>query len=329
MILITGVAGYIGAITCANFLKANEKIIGIDNITTSSLKSIEYLKGFDNFTFYESDYANEDILNEICKNHKISCVVHFAANTQVYESTQNPLKYYENNISKMITLLKICDKFNINNFIFSSSAAVYGEPATNDLINEDFPKNPINPYGMTKLMGEFILNDLANAKKDFKFIALRYFNVAGASLIAPLGQFMPSSLLIKIAAECASGKRDKMYLYGTDYNTHDGTCIRDFIHVDDLANAHIKAYEYLLKHKTSNAFNVGYSMGTSVKQVIDMMKKVSKNDFKVEIASRRAGDPSKLVASNEKIKNLMNWDFKNNDLELICKSAYEWELNLK
>lgn len=328
MILITGAAGYIGSITSYHFLNNGYKVIGIDDISTGNIKALEVLNKFDNFKFYEGNFGNLELLEQIVTNNKIDCVVHFAANTSVFESTQNPLKYHDNNVSNMITLLKICEKYNINNFIFSSSAATYGEPKTNELITEDTPKSPINPYGLTKLIGEYILNDLSNAKESFNFVALRYFNVAGASLIAPLGQFSKSSLLIKIAAECAANKRDKMYLYGNDYNTPDGTCVRDYIHVDDLAIAHIEALKYLQDTKTSQAFNVGYSKGTSVKEVIDIMKKISGNDFKVEMADRRTGDPSSLVASNDKIKTLTNWQYKNNDIELICKSAYEWELKI-
>lgn len=328
MILITGAAGYIGSITSYHFLKNNYKVIGIDNISTGNARALEVLNKFDNFKFHEGNFGNLELIEQIVTNNKIDCVVHFAANTSVFESTQNPLKYHDNNVSNMINLLKICEKYDINNFIFSSSAATYGEPKTNELITEDTPKNPINPYGLTKLIGEYILNDLSNAKKEFNFIALRYFNVAGASLIAPLGQFSKSSLLIKIAAECAANKRDKMYLYGNDYNTPDGTCVRDYIHVDDLAIAHIEALKYLKNQKTSQAFNVGYSKGTSVKEVIDIMKKISGNDFKVEMADRRTGDPSSLVASNKKITSLTDWKYSNDNLELICKSAYEWELKI-
>lgn len=328
MILITGAAGYIGSITSYHFLKNNYKVIGLDDISTGNSRALEVLNKFSDFKFYEGNFGDIKLLEEIFKTHNIKCVVHFAANTSVFESTQNPLKYHENNVANMINLLKICEKYNMNNFIFSSSAATYGEPKTSDLIKEDYEKSPINPYGLTKLMGEYILNDLANAKKDFNYIALRYFNVAGASLIAPLGQFSKSTLLIKIAAECAANKREKMYLYGDDYNTPDGTCVRDYIHVDDLALAHIEALRFLEDKKQSEAFNVGYSKGTSVKEVIDIMKRVSGNDFVVEMASRRAGDPSSLVASNEKIKSLTSWQYHNDDLELICKSAYEWELKI-
>lgn len=328
-VLITGIAGYIGSITAYSFLKQGYEVVGIDDISTGDKRAIDVLKKDFSFDFYEGSLADTSLLDEIFTAHKIDTVVHFAANTSVFESTQNPLKYYDNNIVNMISLLSICKKHSVKNFIFSSSAAVYGEPkdASKQII-EETQKAPINPYGMTKLMGEYILEDVKRSDDEFNYVALRYFNVAGASLIAPLGQFKPSTLLIKIAAMTATGKKDKMMMYGDDYDTHDGTCIRDYIHVDDLAEAHIEAMKFLQDKKQSEAFNVGYSKGASVKEVIDIMKEVSGVDFKVELAPRRTGDPSSLVASNKKILKLTKWKYKNNDLKLICKSAYEWEKSL-
>ena len=328
-VLITGIAGYIGGVTAYSFLKQGYEVVGIDDMSTGDERAILVLKKDFSFDFYSGSLSDTELLDKIFKEHRIDTVVHFAANTSVFESTQNPLKYYENNISNMINLLSACKKHNVKNFIFSSSAAVYGEPTdVSKNITEDTQKAPINPYGMTKLMGEYILDDVKKSDSEFNYVALRYFNVAGASLVAPLGQFKPSTLLIKIAAMTATGKKDKMMIYGDDYNTHDGTCIRDYIHVDDLALAHIKALEFLHDKKQSEAFNVGYSKGASVKEVIDMMKEVSGVDFKVELAPRRTGDPSSLIASNEKILKLTNWKYQNDDLRLICKSAYEWEKSL-
>lgn len=326
--LMTGVAGYIGSVCAYNFMQRGYKVVGIDDISTGAKYAVDYLKQNSNFSFYEGDFADNNLLEKIAKENNIECIVHFAANTQVFESTQNPLKYYTNNVCKMVKLLEFANLHNINNFIFSSSAATYGNLIKDEIFEDDI-KNPINPYGSTKLIGEMMLKEFSDSKQDFNYIALRYFNVAGASLQAKLGQYNPSTLLIKIAAQTASKQREKMYLYGDTYNTSDGSCIRDFIHVDDLANAHFCAYEYLKENKKSDYFNVGYSKGTSVKEVIKIMKEVSGVDFNVELAGKRAGDPDCLVANCDKIKKLTKWQAKYDDIKLICKSAYEWELFLK
>jgi UDP-glucose 4-epimerase len=230
-----------------------------------------------------------------------------------------------NNTVNTTNLIKLCIENNVNKFIFSSTAAVYGEPKEIP-VKETTPTNPINPYGMSKLMSETVLKECDRAYENFNYIILRYFNVAGADIKIRIGQRFPNAThLIKVAAETAVGKREKMYVFGTDYPTKDGTCIRDYIHVDDLADAHIKSLNYLADNNSSDIFNCGYGEGYSVLEVVNTMKEVSGVDFKVEFTGRREGDPAVLIADNTKIKEKMRWQPKYNDLKLICKTALEWE----
>lgn len=334
MILITGAAGYIGSHVAKQLLSNGEEIIVIDNLSTGSIKTIETLQKIKEFKFIQMDLNEFDKVNEVLSIHEIDTIIHFAASIVVPESVENPLKYYMNNTVNTTNLISCAVKNEVKKFIFSSTAATYGEPVDmpSSGIDEEFPTNPINPYGMSKLMSENVIRDTANAYKDFKYVIFRYFNVAGADInysddkLDPrIGQSFPNAThLIKIASECASKKRDKMYIFGTDYPTTDGTCIRDYIHVDDLATAHIQAIKYLDLNE-SDTFNAGYGKGYSVKEVIDTMKKVTGNDFEVILSERRAGDPSALISNNTKIKSKMNWIPKYEDIELICASAYEWE----
>ena len=248
------------------------------------------------------------------------------------ESVENPLKYYLNNTANTTNLIKLANKYKVKRFIFSSTAAVYGEPDIKRIkngIDENFPTNPINPYGQSKLFSEKIIIDTAKANKNFKYVILRYFNVAGASPDLTIGQKTKNAThLIKVASECAVGKRKAINIFGTDYPTPDGTCIRDYIHVVDLAQAHIKALRYLKDNK-SDIFNVGYGKGASVKEVINTMKRVAKNNFLTQNSSRRAGDPAALIAKTDKIRKKMGWKPKYDNLEFICKTAYEWEKKFK
>lgn len=334
-ILITGGAGYIGSHTVKQIIESRDwDITIIDNLSTGSLKAIETLKQIHKennrkgkFDFIEADLKDFGLIEGIFKAKKFDAVIHFAASIVVPESVKNPLKYYMNNTVNTTNLIKLAVETGVKKFIFSSTAAVYGEPEEIP-VKESTPTKPINPYGMSKLMSETVLRDVGNAHPEFKYVILRYFNVAGADIKGRLGQTTPNaSHLIKVAAETAVGKRDKMYIFGTDYTTPDGTCIRDYIHVDDLADAHILALDYLDKNE-SDIFNCGYGKGYSVKEVIDTMKKVSGVDFKVEITGRREGDPAVLIADNTKIKEKMGFKPKYNDLELICKTAFEWEKKL-
>ncbi|EDO7740010.1 UDP-glucose 4-epimerase GalE, partial [Campylobacter coli] len=256
--------------------------------------------------FFEQDLSDFEGVKALFEREKFDAVVHFAASIEVFESMQNPLKYYMNNTINTTNLIQTCIQTGVGKFIFSSTAATYGEPTT-PVVSENSPLAPINPYGRSKLMSEEVLRDANMAHPEFKYCILRYFNVAGACMDYKLGQRYPkATLLIKVAAECAAGKRDKLFIFGDDYDTKDGTCIRDFIHVDDISSAHLAALDYL-ENNESNIFNVGYGHGFSVKEVIDAMKRVSGVDFKVELAPRRAGDPSVLISDASKIRNLTSW----------------------
>ncbi len=336
-VLITGAAGYIGSHVAKQLLEGTENnIIILDNLSTGSMKTIDTLKKIRDFKFVKVDLKEFEKIDSLIKESKIDIILHFAASIVVPESIENPLKYYMNNTVNTTNLINCAVNNNVKKFIFSSTAATYGEPASlpSDGIDESYPTNPINPYGMSKLMSEKVIIDASNSYKNFKYVIFRYFNVAGADIsytnnkLKPrIGQSFPNAThLIKIASECAINKRDKMYIFGDDFNTKDGSGVRDYIHVDDLSDAHVKAIDYLDDNE-SDIFNVGYGKGFSVKDVIDTMKSVTGVDFHVEIASRRAGDPAALISDNRKIKSKMNWKPKYEDLALICNSAYQWEIN--
>jgi len=334
-ILITGGAGYIGSHVAKQLLETTEHNITIlDNLSTGSTNTLDTLQTIRDFKFIELDLKVFDKVKAALQDNQIDTIIHFAASIVVPESVENPLKYYMNNTVNTTNLIKQAVDTGVKKFIFSSTAAVYGEPDSipKNGIDETYPTNPINPYGMSKLMSEKVLQDTANAHEDFKYVIFRYFNVAGAdihykddNLNPRIGQSFPNAThLIKIASECATGKREKMYIFGDDYPTPDGTGVRDYIHVDDLADAHIKAIEYLSSNN-SDIFNAGYGKGYSVKEVIETMQKATGIDFQVDSAPRRAGDPAALISDNRKIKSKMSWEPKHEDLSLICKSAYEWE----
>ncbi len=339
-ILVTGGCGYIGSHTVFEFLqKTQNKILIFDNLSTGFKENLIFLQQEfqDRVKFFEADLNHLEQLEEIFKKNQILCVLHFAASLIVEESTKNPLLYYQNNTLNTTHLIKLCIQYKVKNFIFSSTAAVYGEPkGVFDSIDENFSLSPINPYGNSKMMSEKILQDVSSVH-DFCYIALRYFNVAGANAYhqdlikkGGLGQRSKNAThLIKVAIECATKKREKMGIFGSDYPTEDGTCIRDYLHISDLASAHLSAFNYLLKHQTSNIFNVGYSKGYSVAEVIDAVKRVTKQDFLVEKLPRRAGDPAKLIANNQKFLTLTDWKPQYNNLDFIIQSAYEWEKYLK
>ncbi len=339
-VLVTGGAGYIGSHVVKRLIESGYKDISIvDNLTTGSKKRIETLKEIaieydTKIEFYNTDLGDFDKVKEILANG-YSIVLHFAASIEVPESVRDPLKYYKNNTLNSINLIDLANRSGIKRFIFSSTAAVYGEPKSVP-VDENTTTDPINPYGMSKLMSERVLIDTARVSAGFSAVILRYFNVAGADMngartldeINPrIGQSYPNAThLIKIAAQTALGKRDFMYIFGEDYNTPDGTCIRDYIHIDDLADAHIKAIGY--ECEDSEVFNVGYGHGLSVKEVIDTMKKVSGVDFMVKKAPKRAGDPAVLISNNSKIVSKMGWNPKYDNIEFLCKSALEWEKRL-
>ena len=334
-ILITGAAGYIGSHVAKQLLESTTyNIFILDNLSTGNIETINTLKTIRDLKFIELDLKDFDKVHDVLEENKINTILHFAASIVVPESVANPLKYYMNNTVNTTNLIKCAVENNVSKFIFSSTAATYGEPA--DLpksgIDETYPANPINPYGMSKLMSERVIQDTALANPNFKYVIFRYFNVAGADInfdneiLTPrIGQSFPNAThLIKIASECATKKREKMAIFGEDFPTIDGTGVRDYIHVDDLADAHVKAIDYL-ETNSSDIFNAGYGKGYSVKEVIETMKKVTNTNFQVDIAQRRAGDPAALISNNKKIKEKMNWLPKYDDLALICQSAFEWE----
>lgn len=340
-VLVTGGAGYIGSHAVKQLLENTDyNVIILDNLSTGFQTTLETLQDIRSFEFIRLDLKEFDKVGELLKAYDIHAIMHFAASIVVPESVKNPLKYYMNNTVNTTNLVNQAIQKGVKKFIFSSTAAVYGEPKEIELggLDEKFPTQPINPYGMSKLMSENIIKDAAKASDDFKYIIFRYFNVAGADIgdinnINPIiGQSFPNAThLIKIASECAVSKREKMYIFGNDYHTVDGTGVRDYIHVDDLVSAHIAAIDFL-ENNDSNIFNLGYGKGYSVNEVIDIVKKVSQTEFNVETTTRRAGDPAILIANNYKItqeyKKEFKWNIQYNNLELICKSALAWEKKL-
>ncbi|WP_096029421.1 UDP-glucose 4-epimerase GalE [Campylobacter lanienae] len=324
-ILITGGAGYIGSHVLKALLEKNsDKITVIDNFYSGSRDALVALESVGKFEFIKCDLADTDLLEEIFSTHKFDAIIHFAAYIEVFESMQNPLKYYLNNTANTANLINLALKFGVKKFIFSSTAATYGEPE-NGVVCENNPQNPINPYGNSKLMSEQILKDAAAANSDFKFGILRYFNVAGASLDGLIGQNYPNAThLIKVATQTITGKRANMSIFGRDYDTKDGTCIRDYIHIEDLADAHLAVLDYL-DDNDSDIFNVGYGHGFSVLEVINMAKKISGVNFEVMDAPRRLGDPAILIADSSKLRNLTSWKPKKDSLETIISSALAWE----
>lgn len=320
-ILVTGGAGYIGShVVKALGLKGDE-ILVYDNLSTGHEWAILYGR------LVKGDLSDTNYLDTVIREFKPEAIMHFAALIQVEESVREPLKYYRNNIFNTLNLLEVMERNKIKNLVFSSTAAVYGIPR--DIpINEDSPLNPINPYGSSKATVERILGDLSNAS-DFRYISLRYFNVAGADPEARIGQaYGQSTHLITRALKAAKGEFDRLQIFGTDYPTPDGTCIRDYIHVDDLANAHSLTLKYLLEKGTSRVFNCGYGFGYSVREVVNAVKEVTGRNFTVEETERRKGDPPILVADSSRLKRELKWKPMHADLEYIIKTAWEWEKKL-
>jgi len=326
MILVTGGAGYIGSHCVLALLDKGYNVIVFDNLSTGHIETINRLKQYGNVSFYQGDLLNLDDLNNVFKNNKIDFVIHFAAFSQVGESVQHPRKYYKNNVCGTINLLDTMIDYDVKKIVFSSTAATYGEPIYTP-IDENHPQSPINPYGQTKLMIEKIMDDY-NKAYNLKSVRLRYFNVAGADSQNRVGEWHePETHLIPNILKSVFDTTKTFKMFGTDYDTPDGTCIRDYINVEDLAQAHILALEYLQNGGETNYFNLGTKNGNSVKEVFDISEKIINKKVNLEICPRRDGDPAILVADNSKAKNLLNWK-PAKDLEHSIKTAYNWEQKL-
>jgi len=321
-ILVTGGAGYIGSHMALELIDAGEKVVVLDNLTTGFRWAVP-----DKATLVVGDFGDDDLVTETLARHDIEEIIHFAAKIVVPESVSDPLGYYLNNTAKARGLLECAVDAGVKHFIFSSTAAVYGDPEQNP-VTEDERLKPISPYGRSKLMVEWMLEDTAKAT-PLSYVALRYFNVAGADPKGRSGQSTPNAThLIKVAVQAALGRRKGMEVFGTDYATPDGSCLRDYIHVTDLARAHLDALRHLRGGGDSMVCNVGYQRGYSVLEVIDVVKKVSGVDFPVTISGRRPGDPAAIVASNERIRTRLGWVPQHDNLEEIVRQALDWERRL-
>jgi UDP-glucose 4-epimerase len=320
MVLVTGGAGYVGSHVVAGLADLGYDVAVVDNLSKGHKAALRGAK------LYLGDLKDAEFLDKVFCENKIDAVMHFAAYSLVGESMTKPLEYFNNNFYSTQCLVSKMKEYQIKNIVFSSSAAVYGEP-DNVPIDEGEPTNPTNPYGETKLAIEKLLK-WCDVAYDIKYASLRYFNVAGARFSYNLGEdHYPETHLIPLVLQTALGKRDKIKIFGTDYPTRDGTCIRDYIDVCDLADAHILAMEYLKSGGQSQIFNLGTEQGFSVKEVVEVSKKVTGINFLVEVDQRRAGDPAILVASSKKAKDILGWNPKNCDLEKIITSAWQWHKN--
>jgi UDP-glucose 4-epimerase len=320
-ILVTGGAGYIGSHVVRQLGERNENVVVLDNLSSGFRSAV--LRG----TLVIGDTGDRDLVSRVLREHRIETVMHFAAHTIVPESVSNPLKYYGNNTCSTRSLLQCCQEANVKHFVFSSTAAVYGIPA-GGAADEDSPKAPINPYGMSKLMSEWMLRDLA-AANPLRYVVLRYFNVAGSDPGGRIGQStINGTLLTKVACEVAVGKRARLSIFGTDYDTPDGTGVRDYIHVEDLADAHVKALDYLRSEGASVTLNCGYGHGYSVREVVSMVNKVNGAPIHTVEEPRRAGDPPSLVAKADRVRRTLNWTPRFDDLETIVRSQLAWERRL-
>ena len=320
-ILVLGGAGYIGSHTALELVKAGNEVVIADNLVTGYRKAIP-----EGAKFYEGDLRDSDFLDNLFHQEKIDAVIHFAAYSLVGESVTNPLKYYDNNLYGTKVLLEAMVKNNVGKIVFSSTAATYGEPENIPILESD-RTCPTNPYGETKLAMEKMFKWTAEAH-GLRYVSLRYFNACGADESGTIGEaHNPESHLIPLILQVPNGKRETISIYGTDYDTPDGTCIRDYIHVTDLAQAHILAVQYLNNGGESDIFNLGNGVGYSVREVIETARKVTGHPIPATETSRRAGDPARLVASSEKAKKILGWKPVHDSLEEIIASAWNWHKN--
>lgn len=320
-VLVCGGAGYIGSHCVYDLIEKGEKVVVVDNLQTGHLDAIHK-----EAIFYKGDIRDIDFLNNVFSEHDIEAVIHFAANSLVGESMIDPLKYFDNNVSGTEILLKAMVANNIKKIVFSSSAAVYGEPKAIP-IKESDKTSPTNPYGETKLAMEKMMKwvDMAHG---IKYVSLRYFNVAGAHLNGTIGEdHNPETHLIPLVLQVALKKREKIFIYGDDYDTKDGTCIRDYIHVKDLVNGHLLALKYLREDNESNIFNLGNGQGFTVKEIIEAAEEVVEDSINKEIAPRRTGDPTSLIASSDKARNILGWIPKYTEVKDIILSAWGFHKN--
>lgn len=321
-ILVAGGAGYIGSHTVYELIDNGADVVIIDSLETGHIEAVH-----PKARFYQGDIRDRAFLDDVLTKEKnIDGVIHFAANSLVGESMTNPLKYYDNNVYGTKVLLEKLIEYGINHVVFSSTAATYGEPKSIPIVETD-PTQPTNAYGETKLAMEKMFKwcDVAHG---LKYVALRYFNACGAHISGKIGEaHNPESHLIPLILQVPNGKRESIKVFGTDYPTKDGTCVRDYIHVTDLAAAHILAVKYLIDGNESNTFNLGNGVGFTVNEVIEKAKQVTKLPIKVEQDARRAGDPAVLIASSEKAKEVLGWKPKYDSLETIIETAWNWHKN--
>ncbi|MDE7315800.1 MAG: UDP-glucose 4-epimerase GalE [Mucispirillum sp.] len=319
MILVTGGAGYIGGTTARYLIEKGEQVVILDSLVSSNIEDVP-----NGAVFYKGDVADAALVTEIIKKHNIEACLHFAAYIEVAESCQNPYKYFENNTSKAFILFNTLKDNGVSKIVFSSTAAVYGEPEYIP-IDENHSLNPVNPYGLSKYLVENMLS-FFDVSYNVRFAALRYFNACGAW--GGSGEkHNPETHLIPLILQVPLGKREKIYINGTDYDTKDGTCVRDYIHVYDLAHAHYLALNYLRAGGKSEKINLGTGLGFSIKEVIEVCEKVVGQKINKDVRERRAGDPAVLIASNEKAKEILGWDIKYKDLCDIVQSAYLFHKN--
>ena len=321
MILVCGGAGYIGSHAVRQLIDRNEEVIIVDNLETGHEDAIH-----PQAKFYKVDIRNEEELDNVFTENKIDEVIHFAANSLVGESMTNPLKYYNNNVHGTEVLLKVMIKHDVKKIVFSSTAATYGEPNNIPILESDLT-NPTNAYGETKLAMEKMMK-WADVSHGVKYISLRYFNVAGAHESGEIGEdHNPETHLIPLILQVPLGKREFISIFGDDYDTHDGTCIRDYIHVTDLADAHILAVHKLREGSDSNIYNLGSGNGFTVKEMIEAARKVTGHPIPAKVCERRAGDPAKLVAASQKARTELGWEPKLENVEAMISSAWKWHQN--